>query len=1683
MHKKGSDRITKETFKTKKDLEDSTIPKKVDEAKPMKIVEEKPVVEKNETLVKERNSDVSKDLKVGQDVEQIKKKSELKLKDRERSSSLSATSNTLKEEIEKEAKVKSNEQATKTAAREEVKHRSKTRTEEALSQERKPREKPRDEKKASEPTENKAKAKEMPARSSIVTKGKEEVQSKAVKKAAEPSTSLPKPSQIKVPPPQEKVAHQERTAPLQEKVTPLEKITLLQEKVTPSQGKVTPQEKVTPPQEKVTPSQGKVIPSQGKVTPQDKVTPSQGKITPPQGKVTLQDKVTPSQGKITPPQEKITPPQEKVTPPQEKITPQEKPNPPQEKVTPPQEKVTPPSSDSVFDFKDEVEVLEPPKEKLKPPVIETPKERTKSTMVEPLKEKMKPVAVESPKEKLKPAVVELPKEKLRPNVVEPKKEKLKPVVVEPLKEKPKSSVEEPQKEKLKHAVVEPLKEKLNPVVIEPPKEKLKSAVVEPSKEKLKPTVVESPIEKLKPAVVESPKEKLKPTLVESAKEKLTPVLLEPLKEKLKPAVVEKQKLPKLAEKPAEAPPSDSTSQASEPTKPAGPDYASFAAQTKIEATSSSSPASEDDDAPLLIIADEPEDVDEVQEVDRDEDDIAVIEQTKTKEDGKEEKSAEDGRNAIKAVASCNAKQLKSTEPTEQEQLEKSIASITSDPRPDAQSDPLAEDSCTVVPTPVEQKRTVISQEETENAINALLGESFESFEEPVEPSVPRPVESLEVGGDDEAAAAVAGLAEDEAASAVLGLATEMSPGCGEEWHRAKQQEEENIENIAAEIRRSSTESASRRLSGESKDPAEDKPSVERSDKQPARISPTKISPPEESLEPEVEQILEPVLEEKPIVAIKLKPSPEEKQEPEKATRIGRKLFLGQQGTQEEQKVPHDVFDFKVEEEPLEPRKMIERPKQPTTSTVDTVIEEVVKSSYEERHLASPPVAARVGTPRERVKPQLSPVVAATVAVQQPIQVATSIASPATSTPCSPAMRTTESPLALQTRVSTDEKASPPLPLASPNSAKSPKPRMRRSTGGKSRESEEESPDTLQKINLILEQAKQEAERSAHLQSHLVSLPYSQPGPQDILIDPKTGQVVARQAAPNSVTLTLVTSSADYQHPSDMRVVPPRTGVPQPTVLPPRHEQQVRPGAVVPRAVAAPARPPRPPLPIQLPTQPLPPESVRKAQPVLLEQNQPKSQLATRQPLPVSLPTEPVPRSVVAASQLPALPRAPLPFSSSQLLVTTGAPVRLVTSQPAVARQVAVSQSWQGPHRGMHPLAETSQRVSLNKRDKEPELEQAKPQEQPQVPVKVQRDYLQPREVREVHRPASTPLQTQPSLVSNQPYEVPPTHLVTSAAQQQYQQEQEARNIDLMRLANYRDLTLIYNQLLTQGHPEHVARDLAQSMVRERYEYATAHREEPRPSSVPPGLAMHHMEEMMRAKQQQQQQIVQQRQPLPAHSSQVDPYRQADSPHAPLYLGTHPYSNHMDSYRRPGVGPEPPAAHSAQPLTRMTQSPAVSDYSVSRPASPAYNTSMSDYRLPHLAAYPICWSGTIGLKNDFANVRMHYVSGNRDLAQASLPDTGSTLKIVQRMRLEDSQLDGVARKMETKSEHCMLLALPNGSEHEEIEHQSKILRSNFITYLQLKSAAGIVNVSNEDNQPAYIVHVFPSCDFANENLAR
>jgi hypothetical protein len=155
--------------------------------------------------------------------------------------------------------------------------------------------------------------------------------------------------------------------------------------------------------------------------------------------------------------------------------------------------------------------------------------------------------------------------------------------------------------------------------------------------------------------------------------------------------------------------------------------------------------------------------------------------------------------------------------------------------------------------------------------------------------------------------------------------------------------------------------------------------------------------------------------------------------------------------------------------------------------------------------------------------------------------------------------------------------------------------------------------------------------------------------------------------------------------------------------------------------------------------------------------------------------------------------------------------------------------------------------------------------------------------------------------------------------------------------------------------------------------------------------------------------------------------------------------------------------------------------------------ITEFTLPHLEQFPVVWQGFLGLKNDFATVQFHYVSGCKDLARASLPQPVQidelelqmpTLRIGQRMRLEPCQLSGVQRKMSQPQEHCILLALPCGKDTQDVEIQSLQLRSHFITYLQLKGAAGIVNVALPEggDQAAYVVHVFPSCDFANETMS-
>uniref|UniRef100_A0A3P8T436 Msx2-interacting protein n=1 Tax=Amphiprion percula TaxID=161767 RepID=A0A3P8T436_AMPPE len=115
----------------------------------------------------------------------------------------------------------------------------------------------------------------------------------------------------------------------------------------------------------------------------------------------------------------------------------------------------------------------------------------------------------------------------------------------------------------------------------------------------------------------------------------------------------------------------------------------------------------------------------------------------------------------------------------------------------------------------------------------------------------------------------------------------------------------------------------------------------------------------------------------------------------------------------------------------------------------------------------------------------------------------------------------------------------------------------------------------------------------------------------------------------------------------------------------------------------------------------------------------------------------------------------------------------------------------------------------------------------------------------------------------------------------------------------------------------------------------------------------------------------------------------------------------------------------------------------------------------LTKYPIVWQGLLALKNDTAAVQLHFVCGNKALAHRSLPlqEGGALLRIVQRMRLEASQLESVARRMTGDSDYCLLLALPCGRDQDDVLNQTQALKAAFINYLQTKLAAGIINIPN------------------------
>ena len=137
-------------------------------------------------------------------------------------------------------------------------------------------------------------------------------------------------------------------------------------------------------------------------------------------------------------------------------------------------------------------------------------------------------------------------------------------------------------------------------------------------------------------------------------------------------------------------------------------------------------------------------------------------------------------------------------------------------------------------------------------------------------------------------------------------------------------------------------------------------------------------------------------------------------------------------------------------------------------------------------------------------------------------------------------------------------------------------------------------------------------------------------------------------------------------------------------------------------------------------------------------------------------------------------------------------------------------------------------------------------------------------------------------------------------------------------------------------------------------------------------------------------------------------------------------------------------------------------------------------------YDIQWEGHIILKTDQAYIRTQLIAGNSQIARLSInywnSELNHQLRISQRMRLEEIQLDGVKKHMQMDDDHCLLIAEANGLTPEEIRFEQNHLKHGVIQYLNEKKAAGIINIHLPGAlRPVYVVHIFPPCEFASEIL--
>lgn len=128
-----------------------------------------------------------------------------------------------------------------------------------------------------------------------------------------------------------------------------------------------------------------------------------------------------------------------------------------------------------------------------------------------------------------------------------------------------------------------------------------------------------------------------------------------------------------------------------------------------------------------------------------------------------------------------------------------------------------------------------------------------------------------------------------------------------------------------------------------------------------------------------------------------------------------------------------------------------------------------------------------------------------------------------------------------------------------------------------------------------------------------------------------------------------------------------------------------------------------------------------------------------------------------------------------------------------------------------------------------------------------------------------------------------------------------------------------------------------------------------------------------------------------------------------------------------------------------------------------------------------WQGSLVLKSSQFPAKCYLTSGDPNVIESMMKDEDgkSTLRITQRLRLDEPKLEDVSKRIITADMHAIFLAMPCSTSsiaNDDASVQIRPLR-NLVSYLKQKEAAGVISLVGKDPEPTGVLYAFPPCEYS------